>query len=168
MGTGSATDYTPHCLRRDFSPELASLTLSATKISKALNSASFYDFNINMQGEGLDVAGMNIHSGLHLSVGGQIGETSDMFSSPGDPLFYLIHGAVDQIWDKWQRKSFATRKLDYIGPVEMYGYPFEFMGPKPYTNVTLDYQLSYPDFAANVTIRSVMDTAADNLCYKYV
>ncbi|KAH6681514.1 hypothetical protein B0J14DRAFT_216635 [Halenospora varia] len=168
MGTGGSTAYTPHCLRRDWSPQLVSQTMSAKNISDALNSANFFDFNINMQGKSMTVPGMNIHAGLHIGMGGQIGENSDMYSSPGDPTFWFIHGAIDQMWDKWQRACWSERKLDYSGPVEMFGYPFNFIGDFPYTNVTLDYKLNYPNFGANVTIRDVMDTAADNLCYKYV
>jgi len=168
MGLGASTEYTPHCLRRDMSPQLVSHAMSTQNINKAINSANFYDFNFNMQGTGLDVSGMTIHAGLHLGLGGQVGESSDMFSSPGDPAFWFIHGAMDQMWDKWQRKSWSQRKLDYSGPVEMFAYPFNFQGDFPYTNVTLDYQLAFPNFGANVKIRDVMDTAAPNLCYKYI
>ncbi|TVY82855.1 hypothetical protein LSUE1_G002904 [Lachnellula suecica] len=35
MGLGFSTTYTPHCMRRDFSPELVSLALSDSMIQAA-------------------------------------------------------------------------------------------------------------------------------------
>ncbi|TVY82856.1 Tyrosinase ustQ [Lachnellula suecica] len=91
-----------------------------------------------------------------------------MYSSPGDPLFYFIHAALDRIWDQWQRADWDTRKSEISGPDTMFAYPFNFFGDIPYTNITLDYPLHYDNFGDDVKISDIMDTAADNLCYQYV
>ena len=62
---------------------------------------------------------------------------SDMWASPGDPLFWLHHGMLDNIWNQWQRASkldisrtlqltntnfivdFTTRKSEVGGPDTM-------------------------------------------------
>lgn len=150
------------------SPTLVSMTMNSTMISKTLNAPNFQALNVAIQGTSLSVDGMTLHGGLHIGIGGQIGEQSNMYSSPGDPLFWFIHGALDKVWDEWQRKNWAVRKSEIMGPDVIWGAPFNFFGDIPYTNITLDYLLQYPHFGANVTIGSIMDTTSSNLCYKYV
>lgn len=103
----------------------------------------------------LSLAGVFTHGGGHFSVGGMVGEVctskgqvlshswltisqmADMYSSPGDPLFWLHHGMLDNIWNEWQRASqlfvppfsqkeiidfvtdFSTRKDEIGGPDTM-------------------------------------------------
>jgi hypothetical protein len=58
-----------------------------------------------MQNLELDLAGVLTHGGGHFGVGGMVGEMSDMYSSPGDPLSWLHHGMLDNLWNQWQRAS---------------------------------------------------------------
>jgi tyrosinase len=46
---------------------------------------------------------MTTHPAGHFGVGGLVGDLSDMWSSPGDPLFYMHHAKVDYEWNRWQR-----------------------------------------------------------------
>ena len=50
----------------------------------------------------------------------------NLFSSPGDPLFYLHHAYLDKLWADWQSKSPSTRLTDITG--RNTGIPF---GPIP-------------------------------------
>lgn len=154
-------------MRRDFSPTLVTEVLSNANIATAMNSENFQEFNINIQGKSLEISGMRLHGGMHIGIGGQVGDEADMWSSPGDPFFWFIHGALDKLWDQWQRACWDTRKSEIMGPDAMYAYPFDFFGPIPYTNVTLDYELVYAHFGSNVKIGDVMDTRGGNLCYTY-
>lgn len=167
MGLGDSLEYKPHCLRRDFVPILASVGLSEKMMSTVMSQTNFWDFNRWIQGFGLDPAGMTVHGAMHLSMGGQVGEAADVYSSPGDPLFYFIHGGLDRIWDKWQRMDFDNRKTDVSGPDTMFAYPFNFFGDVPYQNITIDQPIEYPGFGDSLTIRDVMDTTSGKLCYVY-
>ncbi|KAF4633758.1 hypothetical protein G7Y89_g4358 [Cudoniella acicularis] len=167
MGIGLDLNYNPHCIRRDFSPTLISEALSDNYIQAAMDSPTFFDLNIAVQGVSLQVSGMRLHAGLHIGIGGQIGEEANMYSSPGDPLFWFIHAALDKLWNDWQQECWETRQTDYSGPDTIWAYPFDFFGAIPYTNVTLGYELEFEHFSSDVKIGDVMNIAASNLCYKY-
>ncbi|KAH8588626.1 hypothetical protein B0O99DRAFT_356866 [Bisporella sp. PMI_857] len=166
MGPGDSFAYTPHCLRRDLSGQLAKLKLSSTFISWTLNAPDFFEFDRRVQAHNLTLAGVGVHGGGHFGVGGMIGEMSDVWSSPGDPLFWLHHGMLDYMWNKWQRASWATRKSEIAGPDTMWAYPYNFFGDIPYTNVTLDYELAFGLVGPNTKIGAVMDIQ-NQLGYTY-
>jgi tyrosinase len=190
MGPGATTAYNPRCLQRDFSSYLAVSTINTTIVDWVLSADSYSVFDFHTQGTGLEVAAMTDHAGGHMSVGGDIGEMGNMYSSPGDPLFFLHHANLDRLWNEWQRsgiyqfftlpqnrlaftnapslKDWDTRKSEITGPDTMFAYPFDFMGDVPYTNITLATELQYLGLFANVNISSVMDINTTNLCYEYV
>ncbi|KAJ5016903.1 N-acetyl-6-hydroxytryptophan oxidase ivoB [Colletotrichum sp. SAR 10_99] len=119
MGLGYSVEYTPHCLRRDFSLPIITSALSDEVINRTLSATSFDEFNLHIQGYSMQVA--------------------DMYSSPGDPIFYFIHGALDKIWNEWQRMDWPARKMDIGGPDIIWAYPFNFFGDVAYENITLQY-----------------------------
>ncbi|KAJ0345458.1 hypothetical protein KNSL1_008344 [Colletotrichum chrysophilum] len=92
---------------------------------------------------------------------------ADMYSSPGDPVFYFIHGALDKIWNEWQRMDWPARKMDIGGPDIIWAYPFNFFGDVAYENITLQYPLSFPNFSGNMTVAEVMDIQGGPFCYEY-
>lgn len=107
---------------------------------------------------------------------------SNVYSSPGDPLFWLHHGGLDMMWNEWQRKGtkslnlyelvelinaadWNTRKSDIGGPDTQWAYPFNFFGDIPYRNVTLDFVMNFGEFG-NTKIGDDMDIQ-QQLCYRY-
>jgi len=50
----------------------------------------------------------------------------DVFSSPGDPLFYLHHAWIDKLWTDWQSQDRAPRLRDMGGTNQ--GFPITFPG----------------------------------------
>jgi tyrosinase len=167
MGPGNSTAYNPRCLHRDFIPTVAADAGGIVKHNYLLEAPDYFQFLRRIDGECIGVDCLYPHHSAHIAVGGQAGEMTNTFSSPGDPLFYLHHAFLDKLWDTWQRKNFAVRKSDMGGPDTMWAYPFNFMGDKPYTNITLDTTISYGVWGT-YKIRDVMDTASKKLCYKYV
>lgn len=137
MGPGNHTDYSPHCLRRDFSPSVFSTTLNQSVLDWTRTASDFWTFEHYVEGLALAWPGVTTHGGGHFGVGGQIGEVriiyctslnddargekrmvelfsvcllirkvpqmTNMFSSPGDPLFFLHHGGLDWLWWTWQQ-----------------------------------------------------------------
>ena len=55
------------------------------------------------------------HNGAHAEVGGTLGR----FSSPGDPLFFLLHANVDRAWAMWQHANPVVR----FDPTHVDAYP---------------------------------------------
>jgi tyrosinase len=95
----------PHCLRRDFLPAFAHGALNTSIVASTKAAPTFFQLDRRMQNLKLEVSGVWTHGGGHFGVGGMVGEMSNMYSSPGDPLFWLHHGMLDNIWNQWQRAS---------------------------------------------------------------
>ncbi|KAM5352194.1 hypothetical protein ACJ41O_004917 [Fusarium nematophilum] len=169
MGPGLTTAYNPRCLTRDIAPEFAISKLSQAVVDWTLKAKDFYEFDIRVEG-GITVPEHRYHGGGHLGVGGDIGEVGDVYSSPGDPLFFMHHANMDRLWDKWQRLDWPRRKSDIGGPDTQFAYPFAFFGDKEYRNVTLDYKMNFDKLVPgkkHLKIRQVMDTQGGELCYTY-
>lgn len=167
FGPGPNIEPNPRCLARDFAPSLAIEKLTDEMVAWVLEPDIYTEFDRRLQGVGLDVDGMTIHAGGHLGVGGDIGDIGNMYSSPGDPLFYLHHANLDRLWDQWQRVEFEARVKDMGGPDTMFAYPWDFNGEVPYKNITLETELEYKGLVENLPISAVMDIDADILCVKY-
>ncbi|KAH8895481.1 Di-copper centre-containing protein [Thozetella sp. PMI_491] len=165
MGEGNSTAYTPHCLHRDFSGELFALTANSTVVQWAMESESHWWLDRNIEGYALAIDGMRVHAGGHLSVGGQVGEMTNTYSSPGDPVFFLHHSNIDRLWASWQLNDWNTRKTDIGGPDTEWAYPFNYFGDIPYENVTLSTPLSYSPLSSDIEISKTMDFTT--YCYTY-
>ncbi|KAH8199483.1 hypothetical protein TruAng_006359 [Truncatella angustata] len=167
MGPGNHTDYTPHCVRRDFSPSLAVQSLNSSVYAHVLAATNFFELEHRTEGISLGISAMSLHGGGHLGVGGGIGDMSNTYSSPSDPLFWLHHGGLDKMWNEWQRNDWATRRFDIGGPDTQWAYPFNFFGDIPYKNVTLEFVMDFGQIGNSTKIKEVMDTQ-QQLCYTYI
>ncbi|PSN62011.1 Di-copper centre-containing protein [Corynespora cassiicola Philippines] len=155
MGPGESTSFYEWCVRRDFVP---SIFLEATS-QEALEAAmSHPDFGFFSQGTEI-----SNHAAGHLGVGGLYGTLTDVWASPGDPLFFLHHANMDRLWWSWQSRNLSERLTDISGPVV----------PQDWTNesgrnVTLD-DLVHVGTTENITmsIRDLMDIQSPGLGYSY-
>lgn len=73
-GAGYSVESTPHCLRRDFSLPIITSALSDEVIERTLSAGTFTEFNVHIQGYSMQVSGMTLHAGLHLGIGGAVGD----------------------------------------------------------------------------------------------
>ncbi|KAH6899782.1 hypothetical protein B0T10DRAFT_524877 [Thelonectria olida] len=169
MGPNKNTTYNPRCLTRDIAPDFAVSKLNQAQVDWVLEAQDFYEFDIRVEGT-IYNEGQSYHGGGHLGVGGDIGEVGDIYSSPGDPLFFMHHANMDRLWNKWQRASWSARKSDISGPDTQFAYPFDFFGPKPYQNITLDYTMNFDKLLPDrqyLKVKEVMDIKGGYLCYDY-
>lgn len=166
LGPGFNTSYNPHCLRRDFAPEFATQKLNQSMVDWTMKAKTYFEFDKRLEG-GIDIPDLTVHGGGHLGVGGDLGEIGNVYSSPGDPLFYLHHANMDRLWYTWQKKHWPARKKDIGGPDTQFAYPFNFFGDVPYKNVTLDYLMDFGPLMKSQLIGDVMDTEGEVLCYNY-
>ncbi|KAF6752466.1 hypothetical protein DFP72DRAFT_1047232 [Ephemerocybe angulata] len=147
LNVGPGRMITSHCLVRGMDPRRLP-ELSKANVQRSLDAKSFED--LRLIGEGLG----GIHNAGHALVGG---EMLNLYSSPGDPIFYLHHAGLDWVWWKWQKADPVARLTNISGPTTQDGT----------TQVTLDFPLEYPACGVNITIRDVMDSSREPSCYTY-
>ncbi|KAH6647763.1 hypothetical protein BKA67DRAFT_594678 [Truncatella angustata] len=157
--TGTGLDYNPRCLKRDVSAGVNSAYANATSIIQLiLQNNNIADFQMNMQG--IPGSGsIGVHGGGHYTIGGD--PAGDVFTSPGEPVFYLHHGMIDLVWWIWQLLDFGNRRNAIAGTNTFLNYPAS-------ANTTLDdiVDLGYIG-AKPVTIRELMSTIDGPFCYTY-
>ncbi|USW53164.1 Putative tyrosinase copper-binding domain, di-copper centre-containing domain superfamily [Septoria linicola] len=110
----------------------------------------------------------------HFFTGGDPG--GDLFSSVGDPFFYLQHAQIDRMWWIWQNYLDVTGKKNGVEGGEgdrlyVVANTTTVNNSPPSRNVTLDdvVQLGLNDLngAEGITIRDAADTLAGPFCYIY-
>jgi tyrosinase len=149
---------TRDCLRRDFIPWIMNTFPDPKLVQKVMDQPDYTSFAREMEGvPSFDKR--NIHGSGHFGVGGVLGTVGNAANSPGDPLFFLHHGNLDRIFWEWQQKDLKTRLNHVGGPVE----PFDYSGK----NVTLDFTINMGKLAGETTLKSLLDTQGEVLCYTY-
>ncbi|KAK3387848.1 hypothetical protein B0H63DRAFT_542303 [Podospora didyma] len=157
--------YNPRCLRRDVSQWVSSRWTrdidSYVLITQHDNVGSF---QTAMQGD-FAAGNYGVHTGGHFTIGGDPG--GDLFTSPGDPAFYLHHAQIDRTWWIWQNvnlKKLRGRTNAIAGTITLNNNP-------PSRNGTLEDIVDLGVNAAPVELGDVMSTmglAGGPLCYVYV
>ncbi|GAB7326364.1 hypothetical protein MBLNU13_g10398t1 [Cladosporium sp. NU13] len=161
--SGNALDYNPRCLKRDLVDEVNQRYANASSVlSLITKSKTVYDFQMTMQG----VPGsgdIGVHGGGHYTLGGDPG--NDVFTSPGDPAFYLHHGMIDRVWWIWQMLSPNERQFTS----KAIAGTQTFLDTPPSANGTLDDQIEF-GYAAGPArpIRDLLSTVSGPFCYVYL
>lgn len=150
--------YNPRCLKRDISSWVSrQWTTDANSTSLIEQNPDIYWFQTVMQGDFANGV-YGVHTGGHFTIGGDPG--GDIFTSPGDPAFYLHHGQIDRTWWIWQNQNLTARQNAISGTITLNNSP-------PSRNGTLDDLIDLGVNAAPIAIRNVMSTTAGPLCYIY-
>lgn len=157
VGPQGSLTRTNRCLKRDFAASIIYDFANTQKINDVMSKTPFSAFTRAVDGQPNWTA-MGIHGPGHFGIGGEAG---DMFSSPGEPLFYLHHANLDRVWWEWQSTDYKNRLFDIGGPVKLMDY----LGP----NVTLSQPIELGLLATQVTAKDVMSIWSDEagLCYTY-
>lgn len=155
--------YNPRCLQRDLTDKINRRFANASAVlANLVQPKHVWDFQMQMQGiPGTGIIG--IHGGPHYALGGDPGR--DVFTSPGDPAFYLHHAMIDRVWWIWQMMDPQARQY---GDVAISGTN-TFLNDPPSANTTLEDFVNYG--AADGPprkIKDLMSTLAGPFCYIYL
>ncbi|KAH8651636.1 hypothetical protein BGZ60DRAFT_473728 [Tricladium varicosporioides] len=158
-GPDGGFGYNPRCLKRDVGPWPSQTWCNYTRIFTLMaQTPTIKDFLDNLMGPA-GSGDLGPHGGGHFTIAGDPG--ADVFTSPGDPAFYLHHGQVDRMWTLWQALDPSTRQYALSGTNTMLNNP-------PSANTTLDDVINL-GYAGGVPlpIRDVMSTTKGPFCYIY-
>ncbi|KAL4954711.1 hypothetical protein BDW69DRAFT_205027 [Aspergillus filifer] len=156
---GTGLNYNPRCLRRDINVDAASWT-TIDKVLDLFDRDTIGDFQSRLQGDFPNLY-LGVHSGGHYTISGD--PAGDFFASPGDPVFYLHHSAIDRVFWTWQNLNPEERTFVVQGPTVLPG-----LGIPNTANATLDDMQYFDVLAEDRTIRELLDTTGGPFCYIYL
>ncbi|KAH7309833.1 monooxygenase [Stachybotrys elegans] len=141
-------DFHPHCLQRSFQPahpeaglqEMIGYAYDEEIIAGVFTHTEYVEFRPRLEG--------TPHGAVHAGIAGGLGDMGPL-TSPNDPIFFLHHTMVDQLWWKWQQED-PSRVFDYEG-----------------AGATLDDTMRLLGLGEDRTVRDFMDAGNDELCYTY-
>jgi tyrosinase len=101
---------------------------------------------------------LGIHPAAHKYIGGDL---YDFYTSPSDPVFFLLHSQVDRLWALWQGQDYAARKDQVGGTVTFRNLP-------PSENATLSSVLRFDQSVGeDVTFKDTVSSVENAFCYVY-
>ncbi|MCJ1294457.1 hypothetical protein MMC34_006015 [Xylographa carneopallida] len=152
--------YNPRCMKRDISPWVSSQwnTDADTYNLIANNGSNIYWFQTIMQGL-FDEGFYGVHTGGHFTFGGDPG--GDIFSSPGDPMFWLHHAQIDRVWWIWQNQAIDARLNQVSATITINNTP-------PSRNGTLQDKVDLGFNAPPVQMSTLVSTISGPFCYIYL
>ncbi|KAH8808754.1 hypothetical protein F5884DRAFT_381033 [Xylogone sp. PMI_703] len=159
VSQGMNLTYNPRCLKRDISVWVSSQwTTDQNSTDLIVQNPDIYWFQTVMQGDFANGV-FGVHTGGHFTFGGDPG--GDIFSSPGDPAFFLHHAQIDRTWWIWQNQDLPARLNAISGTITLNNSP-------PSRNGTLN---DYVDLGVNappVQIKTLLNTLSGPFCYIYI
>ncbi len=152
--------WNPRCIRRDISGWIARKWLTAENLRNATLGPASVDilaFQNELQGR-FDDGFAGMHAAGHYVMGG---DETDLWTSPADPMFWLHHAMVDQLWLVWQGLH-PDRAVSIMGAITILDNP-------PSRNATLDDLVDIGINAPSRALRDLMNTLEGSpLCYIYL
>ncbi|KAG8791500.1 hypothetical protein FRC12_009031 [Ceratobasidium sp. 428] len=112
--------------------------------------------------DGIRAQGM--HNAAHIMM--TPGDMSSPLWSPNDPIFWSHHANIDCIWARWQAHNRSTNQYAFGGGLtqNLTDYDQYAVGALP--EASLSSKLPTEGLSRSVTVKEVMDTRSDYLCYK--
>ncbi|KAG9253100.1 uncharacterized protein F5Z01DRAFT_174294 [Emericellopsis atlantica] len=157
--TTTPLEYNPRCLRRDLSPYAIDTWMTLPNlynITMGDASGSIKAFQDEFQGRFADEF-LGIHAAGHFAMGG---DSSDLFSSPNEPVFFLHHAMVDRVYWIWQALHPRQAK-DIAGTITILNRP-------PSRDAVKSDPLNMGVNADLLTIGEALDTLGRTpFCYVY-
>ncbi|KAG9499529.1 hypothetical protein J7337_007985 [Fusarium musae] len=158
--TATPLEYNPRCLRRDLGryaidkwmtlPNLYNVTLGDASHSIQVMQDEF-------QGRFPDLF-LGLHGAGHFAIGG---DSSDLYSSSNEPIFFLHHAMVDRVYWIWQALH-PKQARDIAGTITIGNRP-------PSRDALKSDPLNMGVNAAEITIDDALDTLGGSpFCYIYL
>ncbi|KAH8646195.1 hypothetical protein BX600DRAFT_390610 [Xylariales sp. PMI_506] len=162
-GPDGGLGYNPRGLKRDVGPALNQRYTNYTTVLGLLQKPNITAYRILSEGVPYTVE-IGLHGGIHYVINGDPG--GDLFTSPGDPAFWVHHGMMDRIWTLWYANPRpSTRYTDLDDGT--YGHLT--WANDPVSNLTtLDDVIDMGYAGPSTTIRNVMSTTEGDFCYFYL
>ncbi|RGP65856.1 tyrosinase [Fusarium sporotrichioides] len=155
-------DYNPRCLKRDLGDSVNRRFANATSVlNNIVQPKNVYDFQMQMQGVP-GTGDIGIHGGGHYALGGDPGR--DVYTSPGDPAFYLHHSMIDRVWWIWQMLDPKNR----INGKDALAGTNTFLNMPPSADTTFEDNIYMAWLGPDKQIKDLMSTQSGPFCYVYL
>ncbi|KAL2165018.1 hypothetical protein VTH06DRAFT_314 [Thermothelomyces fergusii] len=170
-GPQGGLGYNPRGLRRDLGGAMNTRYANYTTVLRLLSQPDVDAFRTVSEGVPYTVE-IGPHGGAHYTIGGDPG--GDLFTSPGDPAFWVHHAQMDRVWAAWQALGRlagpaggdpARRYVD-LGRGDYAHRTWQNNPPSPFAELTDVIDMGYA--APSTTIGAVMSTTKGELCYFYL
>ncbi len=155
--------YNPRGLKRDIGPALNMRYANYTTVLRLLTQPDVDKYRVVSEGVPYTPE-IGPHGGIHYTIGGDPG--GDLFTSPGDPAFWVHHGQMDRLWAVWQALGFSSTRYTDLGSGTYAHQTWTNEPPSPLSRLTDVIDMGYA--APSTTISQVMSTTGGGLCYFYL
>lgn len=145
----------PRCLRRNFDPASGARLSWDTAAALLQGAPDIAAFRRAMD--------ETWHRPAHTFIGR---DGLDLFTSPNDPAFYLLHAQVDRLWALWQGQDLRAREYAVYGNRTFEGIPLDTAPTDPPANVTLDDVMDLGG-GYRPRVREGMSMTEGGRCYVY-
>lgn len=155
--------YNPRCLKRDLTDYVNQAFANVSAVLNLITqTTNVNDFQMAMQG--IPGSGnIGVHGGGHYALGGDPGR--DVYTSPGDPAFYLHHSMIDRVWWIWQMLDPANR----VFSSNAVAGTNTFLNIPPSASTTLEDYVNF-GYASGPPrqIKDLVNTLGGPFCYVYL
>ncbi|KAI0896690.1 Di-copper centre-containing protein [Annulohypoxylon nitens] len=145
----------PRCLKRNFDYPSSRDFMTWENAIKVVGASDVYTFYWNMENF------YHLKSHQFLGKDGQ-----DLFTSPNDPIFYLLHSQIDRLWAIWQGQNLEERTFAITGNRTFFGIPLDTAPNVPPSNATIEDVMDL-GFGYHPKIKDGMPMTYSGRCYMY-
>ncbi|AEO60765.1 tyrosinase-like protein [Thermothelomyces thermophilus ATCC 42464] len=172
-GPQGGLGYNPRGLKRDLGGAMNTRYANYTTVLRLLTQPDVDAFRTVSEGVPYTVE-IGPHGGIHYTIGGDPG--GDLFTSPGDPAFWVHHAQMDRVWATWQALGLLppadggdpdpARRYTDLGKGDYAHRTWQNSPPSPFAELSDVIDMGYA--APSTTIGAVMSTTEGELCYFYL
>lgn len=169
-GPQGGLGYNPRGLKRDLGGAMNMRYANYTTVLKLLAQPDIDAFRTVSEGVPYTIE-IGPHGGIHYTIGGDPG--GDLFTSPGDPAFWVHHAQMDRVWAVWQALGLVfpdvddpARRYTDLGKGEYAHRTWQNNPPSPFAELSDVIDMGYA--APSTAIGEVMSTTQGELCYFYL